>query len=119
MNQNHCIFSRQVWSLYADMEESFGTFKSAKAVYDRILDLKIATPQVPEINSNNSVHIFNVCLARVRISEAYKLLSVFVLRSRPIFASPAPGLSILTGPAYNYRIFLLDLISLLFSYLDQ
>jgi hypothetical protein len=28
------------------MEESFGTFKSAKAVYDRILDLKIATPQV-------------------------------------------------------------------------
>ena len=62
-------FYRQVWSLYADMEESFGTFKSAKAVYDRILDLKIATPQVPEINSNNSVHIF-INVARVRISEA-------------------------------------------------
>ena len=40
------VCSAQVWSLYADMEESFGTFKSAKAVYDRILDLKIATPQV-------------------------------------------------------------------------
>lgn len=36
----------QVWSLYADLEESFGTFKSTKAVYDRILDLKIASPQI-------------------------------------------------------------------------
>merc|ERR1719206_1510241 len=38
--------SLKVWSLYADLEESFGTFKSTKAVYDRILDLKIATPQI-------------------------------------------------------------------------
>ncbi|KAH7983955.1 hypothetical protein HPB52_015750 [Rhipicephalus sanguineus] len=38
--------SLKVWSLYADLEESFGTFKSAKAVYDRIIDLKIATPQI-------------------------------------------------------------------------
>ena len=40
------ILPHQVWSLYADLEESFGTFKSCKAVYDRILDLKIATPQI-------------------------------------------------------------------------
>ncbi|KAK8775905.1 hypothetical protein V5799_030751 [Amblyomma americanum] len=38
--------SLKVWSLYADLEESFGTFKSTKAVYDRIIDLKIATPQI-------------------------------------------------------------------------
>lgn len=38
--------SLKVWSLYADLEESLGTFKSCKAVYDRIIDLKIATPQI-------------------------------------------------------------------------
>lgn len=38
--------SLKVWSMYADLEESFGTFKSCKAVYDTILDLKIATPQI-------------------------------------------------------------------------
>ncbi|CAA3004450.1 Pre-mRNA-splicing factor SYF1 [Olea europaea subsp. europaea] len=35
-----------LWSLYADLEENFGTFASAKAVYERILDLRIATPQL-------------------------------------------------------------------------
>lgn len=38
--------SLKLWSLYADLEESFGTFKSCKAVYDRIIDLKICTPQI-------------------------------------------------------------------------
>ena len=38
--------SLKVWSMYADLEESFGTFKTTKAVYDRIIDLKIATPQI-------------------------------------------------------------------------
>ncbi|CAG9759678.1 unnamed protein product [Ceutorhynchus assimilis] len=38
--------SLKIWAMYADLEESFGTFKSCKAVYDRILDLKIATPQI-------------------------------------------------------------------------
>ena len=38
--------SLKIWSLYADLEESFGTFKSTKAVYDRILELKIPTPQI-------------------------------------------------------------------------
>ncbi|CAL8074607.1 unnamed protein product [Orchesella dallaii] len=36
----------KLWSFYADLEESFGTYKSCKAVYDRIIDLKIATPQI-------------------------------------------------------------------------
>lgn len=38
--------SLKLWSMYADLEESFGTFKSCKAVYDRIVDLKISTPQI-------------------------------------------------------------------------
>jgi len=36
--------SIRLWSLYADLEESFGTFLSCKAVYEQILDLRIATP---------------------------------------------------------------------------
>lgn len=32
--------------MYADLEESFGTFKTTRAVYDRILDLRIATPLI-------------------------------------------------------------------------
>lgn len=38
--------SLKLWSMYADLEESFGTFTTCKAVYDRILDLKICTPQI-------------------------------------------------------------------------
>ncbi|KAG1714240.1 Pre-mRNA-splicing factor SYF1 [Nymphon striatum] len=44
--QNRLYKSLKVWSMYADLEESFGTFKSTKAVYDRIIDLKISTPQI-------------------------------------------------------------------------
>ncbi|CAK9293608.1 unnamed protein product [Gordionus sp. m RMFG-2023] len=36
----------KIWALYADLEESFGTFNSTKAVYDRIIELRIATPQI-------------------------------------------------------------------------
>ena len=32
--------------MFADLEESFGDFNSTKNVYDRIVDLKIATPQI-------------------------------------------------------------------------
>lgn len=38
--------SLKLWSMYADLEESFGTFKTCKAVYDRIIDLRICTPQI-------------------------------------------------------------------------
>jgi pre-mRNA-splicing factor SYF1 len=36
----------KLWAFYADLEESVGTVESTKAVYDRILELKIATPQI-------------------------------------------------------------------------
>ncbi|MGH0154433.1 UNVERIFIED_CONTAM: hypothetical protein FKN15_027195 [Acipenser sinensis] len=44
--QNRVYKSLKVWSMLADLEESLGTFKSTKAVYERIIDLRIATPQV-------------------------------------------------------------------------
>ncbi|XP_069086465.1 pre-mRNA-splicing factor SYF1 isoform X2 [Pleurodeles waltl] len=44
--QSRVYKSLKVWSMLADLEESLGTFKSTKAVYDRIIDLRIATPQI-------------------------------------------------------------------------
>uniref|UniRef100_A0A673ZYL6 XPA binding protein 2 n=1 Tax=Salmo trutta TaxID=8032 RepID=A0A673ZYL6_SALTR len=44
--QNRVYKSLKVWSMLADLEESMGTFQSTKAVYDRIIDLRIATPQI-------------------------------------------------------------------------
>lgn len=38
--------SLKLWSLYADLEESLGSFASAKAVYTRMLELRVATPQL-------------------------------------------------------------------------
>ncbi|CAF0745903.1 unnamed protein product [Adineta steineri] len=36
----------KLWSFYVDLEECYGTFQTCKSVYDRILDLRIATPQI-------------------------------------------------------------------------
>jgi pre-mRNA-splicing factor SYF1 len=36
----------KLWSFYIDLEESIGDVESTKAVYDRVLDLKIVTPQL-------------------------------------------------------------------------
>ncbi|XP_055839821.1 pre-mRNA-splicing factor syf1 homolog [Episyrphus balteatus] len=44
--QERLYKSLKIWSMYADLEESFGTFKTCKSVYDRIIDLKICTPQI-------------------------------------------------------------------------
>ncbi|TRY66020.1 hypothetical protein DNTS_014110 [Danionella cerebrum] len=44
--RNRVYKSLKVWSMLADLEESLGTFQSTKAVYDRIIDLRIATPQI-------------------------------------------------------------------------
>lgn len=38
--------SLKIWTFYVDLEESLGTLESARGVYERILDLKIATPQI-------------------------------------------------------------------------
>ncbi|CAG8634968.1 6472_t:CDS:10 [Paraglomus brasilianum] len=38
--------SLTLWSFYVDLEESVGTVETTRIVYDRILELKIATPQI-------------------------------------------------------------------------
>ncbi|KAI6116899.1 hypothetical protein EDD16DRAFT_1590957 [Pisolithus croceorrhizus] len=38
--------SLKLWSFYVDLEESIGTVESAKAVYDKIMELKIANAQI-------------------------------------------------------------------------
>ncbi|PIA40997.1 hypothetical protein AQUCO_02300046v1 [Aquilegia coerulea] len=38
--------SLRLWAFYVDLEESLGTLDSTRAIYERILDLKIATPQI-------------------------------------------------------------------------
>ncbi|KAJ1911923.1 pre-mRNA-splicing factor syf1 [Mycoemilia scoparia] len=43
--QTRVCKSLKLWSLYVDLEESIGTLETTKAAYDRILELKIATPQ--------------------------------------------------------------------------
>ncbi|KAG8363579.1 hypothetical protein BUALT_Bualt19G0037100 [Buddleja alternifolia] len=35
-----------LWMFYVDLEESFGSLESTRAVYQRIMDLRIATPQI-------------------------------------------------------------------------
>ena len=38
--------SLKLWSFYVDLEESIGTVESAKNVYDKILELRIANAQI-------------------------------------------------------------------------
>ncbi len=44
--QGRLYRSLKLWTFYCDLEESLGTLESARAVYDQILDLRIATPQI-------------------------------------------------------------------------
>ena len=44
--QNRVHRSLKLWSLYADLEECFGDFDSCKRVYDKIIELRVATPQI-------------------------------------------------------------------------
>jgi pre-mRNA-splicing factor SYF1 len=36
----------KIWSFYLDLEESFGSIESCRAAYDRMIELKIITPQI-------------------------------------------------------------------------
>jgi hypothetical protein len=44
--QQRLFKSLKLWSFYVDLEESIGTVETTKAVYDRILELRIANAQV-------------------------------------------------------------------------
>lgn len=45
-SQQRVYKSTKLWSLHADLEENFGTLESTKAVYEQMLFLRIATPQL-------------------------------------------------------------------------
>ena len=38
--------SLELWTFYVDLEERLGTLESTRIVYERIFDLRIATPQI-------------------------------------------------------------------------
>jgi pre-mRNA-splicing factor SYF1 len=44
--QERLYRSSRLWAFYVDLEESLGTLESAKAAYERALELKVATPQM-------------------------------------------------------------------------
>lgn len=44
--QSRLFKSLKLWSFYSDLEESIGSVESTKAVYDKIMELKIANAQV-------------------------------------------------------------------------
>ncbi|GAA5803274.1 pre-mRNA splicing factor Syf-1 [Helicostylum pulchrum] len=44
--QQRVFKSLRLWSFYIDLEESVGTIESTKSVYDQVMDLRIANPQV-------------------------------------------------------------------------
>ncbi|KAJ3125552.1 Pre-mRNA-splicing factor SYF1 [Nowakowskiella sp. JEL0407] len=44
--QQRLVKSLKVWSKYVDIEEALGTIESTKSVYENIVELKIATPQI-------------------------------------------------------------------------
>ena len=44
--QQRLFKSLKLWSFYSDLEESIGSVESTKAVYDKIMELKIANAQV-------------------------------------------------------------------------
>ncbi|KAL0074642.1 putative Pre-mRNA-splicing factor syf1 [Phycomyces blakesleeanus] len=44
--QQRVFKSLKLWSFYIDLEESVGTLESTKDVYDKVMDLRIANPQV-------------------------------------------------------------------------
>ncbi|CAO3590727.1 unnamed protein product [Absidia cylindrospora] len=44
--QQRVFKSLQLWSFYIDLEESVGTVESTKQVYNKVMELRIANPQV-------------------------------------------------------------------------
>lgn len=44
--QDRLFRSLKLWVMLADLEESFGSFESCKKIYEQILDIRIATPQL-------------------------------------------------------------------------
>ena len=74
--------SLKLWSFYVDLEESLGTLDSTCAVYERILDLRIATPQI----ILNYAYLLEVrSLSKVCTSEISNIIFLMHLLIRCLF----------------------------------
>lgn len=60
--QQRLFKSLKLWSFYVDLEESIGTVETTKAVYDRILELRIANAQVSQSSSWPNLDSSLACL---------------------------------------------------------
>jgi len=68
--------SLRLWTFYVDLEESLGNLESTRAVYERILDIRIATPQI----ILNYAFLLEVCAFL-----QYKLLLVWLVQEHRYF----------------------------------
>ncbi|KAM9948615.1 hypothetical protein ACTFIT_009813 [Dictyostelium discoideum] len=44
--QKRLFKSIKIWTFYVDLEESFGTFHNTKSIYEKMIQLKVVTPQI-------------------------------------------------------------------------
>jgi pre-mRNA-splicing factor SYF1 len=64
--QKRLFKSSKFWSFYIDLEESIGSIEGTREVYDKIIDLKIATPQ-------NIINYANFLEEHKYFEESYKV----------------------------------------------
>ena len=64
------LHPRRLWCMYADLEESLGTLDSTKAVYERMIDLK-----VPHGISSNMIYM--CCIVWIGIKACATSYAVF------------------------------------------
>mgnify|MGYP001494488514 CR=1 FL=1 len=88
--------SVKLWSMYADLEESLGTLESTMAVYDRMIELKVITPQI----LINYAHLleehkhFEDSFTRSNLGRDFRLISrnLAIFRRLTTSASKSPRL---------------------------
>ncbi|KAK0404643.1 hypothetical protein QR680_017553 [Steinernema hermaphroditum] len=87
--QSRVYKSLKVWSLYADIEESFGNFQSCKEVYEKMIDLRIATPQIvinyaSFLEGNNYFEVafkaYEKGIALFRWPEVFDLWNIYLVK---------------------------------------
>lgn len=69
--------SLRLWTFYVDLEESLGTLESTRAVYERILDLRIVTPQIISINYAMLLEVCKVTCIFFIISTIFSFATLF------------------------------------------
>jgi len=62
------VFNIRAWSLYLDLLENCGSFEETRSAYDRVVDLKIATPETI-LNFTNFLQVNNFYEESFRVYE--------------------------------------------------